>query len=126
MQTPRSATVLTAALLLLPLSGRALAQDAAAGERAFRKCAACHQVGPDAVNKIGPHLNGIVGRPAASVEDYRYSAAMRDSGIVWDRERLSDYLASPRQAVRGTTMAFAGIRKEEERRDLIAYLEQFE
>lgn len=125
MQHPGSTTALAAAALLA-LSGAASAQDAAEGEKAFRKCAVCHQVGPDAANKVGPHLNGIVGREAAAVEGFRYSPAMRDSGIVWDEEQLADYLAGPRQVVRGTTMAFAGIRNEQELRDLIAYLEQFD
>ena len=115
-----------AAAILLAHSMPASAQDAAAGERAFRKCAACHQVGPDATNRVGPHLNGILGREAAAVEGFRYSPAMRASDIIWDEEQLAAYLANPRQVVRGTTMAFAGIRNEQELRDLIAYLRQFE
>lgn len=115
-----------AAAMLFALPCELLAQDAASGEKAFRKCAACHQTGADAVNKVGPHLNGIVGRAAASVDGFRYSAAMRNSGIVWDEDRLAEYLANPRQVVPGTTMAFAGIRNEQELHDLIAYLKQFE
>jgi len=120
-----SVTLLCAALAAaVPLAAPALAEgDAAAGKAAFRKCAACHTV--DQANRVGPNLAGIVGRLVASVEGFRYSAAMKafgEGGKVWDEALLAEYLVAPRTVVKGTTMAFAGIRKEQEIADLIAYL----
>lgn len=97
--------------------------DAAAGKKAFRKCAACHTV--DGGSRVGPNLAGIVGRDVASVEGFRYSAAMKafgEDGKAWDEALLAEYLTAPRTVVKGTSMAFAGIRKPEEIADLIAYL----
>lgn len=94
-----------------------------AGKKAFRKCAACHTV--DAGNRVGPNLAGIVGRAVASVEGFRYSPAMQEfaaDGKVWDEARLAEYVTAPKAMVKGTSMTFAGIRKEQEIADLIAYL----
>jgi cytochrome c len=101
----------------------ALAQgDAANGEKVFNKCKACHAVDePD--NKIGPHLVGIFGRPAGSLEDFRYSNAMKESGVTWNEETIAAYLADPRGYIKGNRMALAGL-KEEEIADLIAYLKE--
>lgn len=99
--------------------------DAAAGEKVFRKCQACHMVGENAKNRVGPTLNGVVGRAAGSLEGYRYSKAMMGSGLTWDEATLTEYLANPRKAVKGTKMAFAGLKKEQELADVIAYLKQF-
>ncbi len=119
------ATIVMTATLALP-AGTAIAQDAIEGERAFRRCAACHQVGPDAGNRIGPHLNGIVGRRVATVEGFRYSRAMGASEFAWDEDGLARFLANPRQTIPGTTMVFVGIRDEAEIANLIAFLMQFE
>ncbi len=118
---PAAAVVaLSTVLFALP----ALAQgDAAAGKKVFRKCAACHTV--DAGNRVGPSLAGIVGRAVASVEGFRYSPAMQEfaaDGKAWDEARLAEYVAAPKAMVKGTSMAFAGIRKDQEIADLIAYL----
>ena len=97
--------------------------DAAAGKKVFRVCAACHTV--DAQNRVGPSLAGIVGRKVATVEGFRYSPAMKafgENGKTWDEALLAEYLAAPKTMVKGTTMAFAGIRKDEQIADLIAYL----
>ncbi|MCX7645264.1 MAG: c-type cytochrome [Rhodobacteraceae bacterium] len=97
----------------------------AAGESAFRKCAACHKVGEGAQNAVGPVLNGIFGRPAGGVEGFRYSKALTDmaaGGLVWDEAALHGFLENPRRFMRGTAMSFAGIRDEGERAALIAYL----
>ena len=114
-------------------AGPVLAQDellgdAAAGERVFRACMACHAVGEGAQNKIGPHLNDVFGRVPGSLEDFQYSPAMVAYGEahVWDAQTLSDYLAAPRQVVEGTKMAYAGVRKDDQRADLLAYLAQFD
>ncbi|HEX6144692.1 MAG TPA: cytochrome c family protein [Geminicoccaceae bacterium] len=117
------AGLMAAAGVLLLGAGAAQAEgDAEAGEKVFNKCKACHNA-EEAKNKIGPHLVGVVGREAGSVEDYRYSSAMEESGITWDEETLSAYLADPRGYVKGTKMAFAGLKKEEEVADVIAYLQ---
>lgn len=98
----------------------------AAGQKVFRKCAACHQVGPDAKNRVGPELNALVGRTAGSLPDFNYSDAMvaaGEGGLVWSAETLDGYLADPRGTVAGNKMAFAGLKAEDDRRAVIAYLE---
>ncbi|SHL42714.1 c-type cytochrome [Roseibium suaedae] len=114
---------------VLALTTHAFADgDAAKGEKVFKKCAACHAVGEGAKNKVGPELNGIVGRTTASVADYKYSPAMKekgDEGHVWTAEELDTYLANPKGMVPKTKMAFAGLKKEDERADVIAYLKTF-
>jgi cytochrome c len=116
---------LTAALLLTGLGG-AQAQDAAAGERVFTQCRACHQVGETAKNAVGPVLNGLFGRPAGSVEGYTYSAANKNSGITWDEAVFTDYIKNPRAKIPGTKMVYAGLKDEQRIADLIAYLKQFD
>lgn len=101
-----------------------LAQDAGAGAAVFRKCAACHNAESTA-NKVGPHLQDIVGRTAGSLERYNYSKAMKDAGaagLVWDESALGEYLVSPRGKVPGTKMVFPGLKKPEEVENVIAYL----
>jgi cytochrome c len=118
-----------AATVLMVLPAQVFAEgDAAEGEKVFRKCQACHQVGPDAQNRVGPILNGIVGRAVASVEDFTYSDVLMEMGAegkVWTEEELNAFLEKPRDYAKGTKMAFAGLRKEEERADVIAYLASF-
>jgi cytochrome c len=109
------------------LSGPALAEgDAAAGEKVFRKCKACHAT-EDGVNKVGPTLYNVIGATPGTVEGYRYSKGMEAFGAdhVWDEETLNAYLEKPRDVVEGTKMAFAGLAKPEDRADVIAYLKQF-
>ena len=106
------------------LSGTTLAQftgDAAAGERVFLQCQACH-VTRAGMNRIGPSLGGVVGRRAGAVAGYAYSAAQRDSGITWSPEKLFQYLENPQRVVPGTKMSFAGISDPQRRADLIAWL----
>lgn len=107
------------------LSGAKLASftgDAAAGEKAFVACKVCHA--PDK-NMIGPMLNGVVGRKAGSVESYNYSAANKNSGIVWTPEKLFQYLENPQRVVPGTKMTYPGMPDPQRRADTIAYLETF-
>lgn len=99
--------------------------DPSAGKQAFARCASCHQVGPSARSAFGPQLNGIIGRHAAAATDYRYSEAMRRSGIVWDEQRLAAFLRSPDKAVPGTSMRFWGLSDEKQIGDLLAYLRTF-
>ena len=102
--------------------------DALAGEKVFNKCKACHAVGDDAKNKSGPILNGIVGAAAGSVEGFKYSKALMakaEEGLVWDEESLSAFLEKPRKYLPKTRMSFAGLKDEEDRANVIAYLAQF-
>ncbi|MCT7663376.1 c-type cytochrome [Shinella kummerowiae] len=97
--------------------------DAVAGKMVFKKCAPCHSTEP--VNRVGPTLAGIVGRPVATIEDYGYSPAMRafgEDGKVWSEAQIAEYLMSPKAMVPGTRMTFAGLRKVEDIANLIAYL----
>ncbi|NBD29829.1 MAG: c-type cytochrome [Alphaproteobacteria bacterium] len=99
------------------------------GEGVFRKCRACHQVGEGAVNRTGPHLNGVLGRTIGGIDDFRYSSVFEEAnaaGQVWGPENLGAYLADPRGAMPGTKMSFAGLRSEDEIAAMIAYLSTFE
>ena len=104
----------------------ALAQDAAAGKTSFNKCLACHAIGEDAKNKVGPELNGLDGRKSGTVPDYNYSDANKNSGITWNEAQFKEYIKDPRAKVPGTKMAFAGIKNEKEVNDLWAYVSQFD
>jgi len=98
--------------------------DAAAGEKVFAKCKACHEV-EKGVNKVGPTLKGLIGRKVASVEGYKYSEAMiakGAEGVVWDEATLTAYLPDPKGFVPKTKMAFAGLKKPEDVANVIAYL----
>jgi cytochrome c len=117
--------VLSTALLLASF-GAAEAQDAAAGEKVFTVCKACHQVGPNAKNAVGPELNGVIGRHSGSVESYNYSPANKNSGLTWDEATFRDYIKNPRAKVPGTKMVYAGLKDEQKISDLIAYLKQFD
>lgn len=102
--------------------------DAAKGEKVFKKCKACHAVGPDAQAKTGPVLNGILGRTAGTAEEFGYSDVMVQAGadgLVWTPETLAGFLEKPKGYVEGTKMSFAGLRKEADRNDIIAYLASF-
>ncbi|MGA7386015.1 MAG: cytochrome c family protein [Methylocella sp.] len=104
----------------------ALAGDAAAGEKIFaQKCGVCHHIGEGAKNFVGPELNGVIGRKAGSVPGYNYSEANKTSGITWDEATLKEYLTNPKAKVPGTKMIFAGLPKEDDRDNLVAYLAQF-
>lgn len=102
------------------------AGDAEAGADVFKKCAACHNV-EEAKNKVGPHLVNVIGRTPGSLEGFKYSNAMVEfgDGKVWDETTLTEYLANPRGVVKGTRMAFAGLKSDEELANVIAYLKTF-
>ncbi|MBR9864460.1 MAG: cytochrome c family protein [Rhodobacteraceae bacterium] len=95
--------------------------DAKKGKRVFNKCKACHKL-EAGKNGVGPSLAGLFGRPAAEVEGFRYSDAMINSGIVWTPETLTQYLHKPKDFVPGTKMTFAGLKKDKDINDLLAYL----
>lgn len=115
----------TAIVFAFAISG-AQAQDIAAGKTAFNKCAACHAIGENAKNKVGPELNGLDGRKSGSVEGYSYSAANKNSGITWNEAEFKDYIKAPKAKIPGTKMAFAGITKESEIDNLWAFIAQFD
>ncbi|WP_415183728.1 c-type cytochrome [Phaeovulum sp.] len=102
----------------------AAAGDAELGAKVFGKCKACHKI--DGKNATGPHLNGVVGRPIASVEDFKYSDAMSGHGGDWTPEVLDAYLTKPKDYIPGNKMSFAGLKKPEDRANLIAYLESLD
>ncbi|MEJ8572887.1 cytochrome c family protein [Microbaculum marinum] len=102
--------------------------DAEKGESVFKKCRACHEVGDDAKNKVGPRLNDLFGRTAGTVEDFKYSSAMQEAGegeLIWTEETVGAYLADPRGYIPKNRMAFPGLKKPEEVADVIAYLKQY-
>ncbi|MER9214805.1 cytochrome c family protein [Mesorhizobium sp. M0663] len=103
------------------------AQDAAAGEKVFAKCKVCHVADKDQ-NKVGPSLNGVIGRTAGTHPGFSYSKAMTEagkSGVKWDEATLTTYLRDPKAMVKGTKMAFVGLKKDEDIANVIAYLKQF-
>jgi cytochrome c len=99
--------------------------DAAHGQQIFARCAACHMVGPVSGTRMGPALNGVVGRKAGSVVGYNYSAAMKNSGLKWDAPTLARFLAAPMKTVPGTKMAFPGLANAQDQADVVAYLKQY-
>ncbi|RFB91460.1 cytochrome C [Rhizobium leguminosarum bv. trifolii] len=101
--------------------------DPTAGAAVFKKCATCHVVESD-TNKVGPSLNKLFGRKAGTHPDFAYSAGMKaagEGGLVWDETVLRDYLHNPKAKVKGTKMAFVGVKDDQEITDLIAYLKQY-
>ena len=97
----------------------------AAGEKVFKKCKSCHQVGESAKNRTGPILNGIVGKAAGTVEGFKYSKALKakaEEGLVWTDEALAEFLKKPRAFMKGTKMSFAGLKKEKDLDAITAYL----
>src|SRR3954462_2231501 len=114
------------AAVIVFAAGSAHAQDVAAGETSFKKSLACHRVGPDAKNLVGPVLNGLEGRKSGTIEGYSYSEANKNSGITWSEDTFKEYITDPRAKIPGTKMVFAGIKNEKERGDLWAYLKQFD
>ena len=98
--------------------------DVNAGEQIFKKCAACHSINQGGANKIGPALYNVVGRKIGGVADYKYSKAFVEYGKEWNFEELNGFLTKPSKWIKGTKMAFAGLRKEEDRASVIKYLNQ--
>jgi cytochrome c len=127
MQRHATALLLLASLSVGIAAPARAAGDSAKGEKIFKKCATCHSVEPGK-KKIGPSLHGVIGRTAGAAEGYGYSKAMAaygGSGVVWGEDTLEVYLEAPRNVVKGTKMAFPGLKKAEDRADVIAYLKQF-
>jgi cytochrome c len=113
------------AALSVAMSTIAPAADVENGKSIWNKCRACHQVGENAKNMVGPELNGLFGRKSGSVEGYNYSEANKHSGIVWDEATFREYIKNPKAKIPNTKMVFAGLNDEQDIDDLIAYLKQF-
>ncbi|MCF6232640.1 MAG: cytochrome c family protein [Rhodobacteraceae bacterium] len=126
----KTVNIATIATLVAALAAPVLAEgDAKKGEKVFKKCKACHMVGEDAKNKIGPVLNGIVDSEAAQNPDFKYSSAMieaAEDGLVWDEENLGAFLTKPKDFMKKNKMSFAGLRKESDVENIIAYLRSVE
>jgi cytochrome c len=114
------------ALTLMSLAPAAFAEgDAEKGEKVFRKCAACHTADADGPKRAGPNLHGVAGRGVGSLEGFAYSNVLKEAGEagdVWDDERLNAFLTDPKSTYKGNKMSFAGLKKDDERADLIAFL----
>lgn len=120
--------ILTALAALTPMiaASAASAQDVAAGKTSFNKCLACHAVGENAKNKVGPELNGLDGRHSGVAAGYNYSDANKNSGITWGKDVFLEYIKDPKAKIPGTKMVFAGIKNENEANNLWAYLASFD
>lgn len=122
-------TAVIAALVAVFASPAFADGDLAKGKKVFNKCKACHAVGEGAKNKVGPPLNGIVGAEIAAVEGFKYSKAFlakKEEGFVWSEVELDAYLTKPKKHTPGTKMSFAGLRKEADRINVIAYMKSFQ
>jgi cytochrome c len=118
-------TALAALGLALATPLAAAAQDAAAGQRVFNQCRACHSIEAGGRNGVGPNLAGIIGRKAGLAEGFRYSPALREraeGGLTWDEETLRAYIQNPRAVIPGGSMTYPGLRNDQQINDLIAYL----
>lgn len=113
-----AATMMSAAALSTPA---AAAGDPAKGAIVYNQCKVCH-VTDKGVNRVGPSLHGVVGRKAGTVPGYKYSVANKNSGLIWTVAQLDTYLAAPQKVIKGTKMAFAGLKKPEDRANVIAFL----
>jgi cytochrome c len=117
---------ISAVTLWAVMTAGAQAQDAAAGEKTFAVCKACHQIGETAKIGVGPVLNGVIGRRAGTYPGYSYSEANKNSGLTWDEATFREYIRDPKAKVLGTKMIYAGLKDEQKATDLLAYLKQFD
>ena len=119
--------IILSVVTLILMTGPLFADDLKKGKKYYKKCIACHNIDKEK-NKIGPYLKNVFGRKAGSLEKYRYSKAMQkkgEEGLIWNDETLDKYLEKPRKYIPGTKMVFAGIKKPEQRKLLIAYIKTF-
>ena len=105
-----------------PEASSAFDVDIDAGKKIFRKCKVCHTLKAGGKNKIGPNLHSVIGRDAGTVDGFKYSKAMKESGIVWNEKMLRAFLTNPKKFIPGNKMPFPGLRKDEDLKDIIAYL----
>ncbi len=114
---------LVGTFLAVGMAGEGFAGDAKKGKKVFNKCKACHVVDKEQ-NRVGPHLVGIMGRSAGAVDGFKYSKAMMDSGITWDETTIAEYLKDPKGYIKGNRMAFAGLKKDADVDNVIAYIKE--
>lgn len=120
----KSWLAMASALAVISLATPGFAADPAEGEKVFKRvCASCHITTADGPKRLGPSLAGVVGRKSGSIEGFRYSNANKNANITWTADKLDPYLKDPKAVVPGTIMAFAGVKKDDERANLIAYLQ---
>lgn len=119
---PQARTETEIAAKIASLAAPYNAGDYEKGRRAFLQCRSCHTVELNGVHRVGPALHGMFGRPAGVAPGFRYSDALKASGIVWDAAKLDAWVENPRALVPGNNMVYPGLRKPEDRRDLVAYL----
>ena len=120
----RTGILATALAAFCALGGASVeAADLNKGKKVFNKCKACHAL-EAGKKKVGPSLHGVFGRTAGSVDGFKYSKAMADSGIVWDETTIAEYLRQPRKYIPGNKMAFAGLKKQADIDNLMAYLKE--
>ncbi len=122
MRKEKFVAVALAAAIALASGSAMAAGDATKGKKVFKKCKACHTVNKGGKNRVGPNLFGIVGTKAGAVKGYRYSKAMKKSGLTWDEATLDKFLKKPKKLVKRTKMGFSGLKKDAQRTDIIAYL----
>ncbi|MFC0252095.1 c-type cytochrome [Massilia consociata] len=122
LSLPLALAAIVAALAAAPASA---ADPLAAGRAVFKRCANCHQVGPNARSNFGPQLNGIIGRRAGAAPDYAYSPAMKQAGFVWNEKNLAAFLRDPDKVVPGNKMRFWAMGNERQIAELLAYLRSF-
>ena len=113
------------AALIAAMVATASAADVDNGKSIFNKCRACHQIGENAKNMVGPELNGLFGRKAGSAPGFNYSEANKGSGITWDEATFREYIKNPKGKIPNTKMVFAGLSDDQDIDDLIAYLKQY-
>jgi cytochrome c len=118
--------VIATAAMMVGAASPASAQDAAAGEKTFLKCRACHQVGETAKNGVGPKLNGLFGRKAGSIEGFNYSEANKTSNVVWTEDVFAKYIRDPKAFMPENKMVFPGLTADKDIADVTAYLKQFD
>lgn len=119
-------TLVTVVAAMLATGGIAVAQDVEAGKKVFAQCRACHQIGPEAKNAVGPKLNGVIGRKAGSVEGFQYSDANKNSGVTWNEDTFRKYIVDPKKLIPGTKMIFPGLKKEADIENVLAFLKTFD
>lgn len=98
--------------------------DANRGQKIFKKCASCHNVGKNEGSKVGPALYGVIGRAKGIYQGFNYSVALKEKGGIWDRDSINQFITKPKNYITGTKMAFGGLKKPQDRADVILYLEQ--
>jgi cytochrome c len=125
-EAPADGGAAAAAPAAVPIAQLLASADPAAGANSFKKCASCHSADPSSPNKVGPGLWSVVNRPIAAHEAFSYSAAMKDfskgGAEKWDYEHLNHFLTAPKAYIKGTAMGFAGLKNDQERANVIAYL----